>query len=88
MESLNALSTDAMNTDAMNTDALNTVARNTLAQATGDIGLSTQGAVIMTISIAIVTALAAFCVIKILREDSPKDHHHAPLDIDTRDRDN
>jgi hypothetical protein len=31
--------------------------------------------------------LCAFCFWRILRESTPSEHHHAPLDINTRDAD-
>ena len=43
--------------------------------------------VIMVFSIALVLGLMIFCIAYILREKSPSEHHHAPLDIDTRDVD-
>lgn len=49
-------------------------------------GLTVAGAIIMTLSIVGVLALSAFCMNKILREKHPSTHHHAPLDIDTHDR--
>ena len=50
-------------------------------------GLSTAGATIMTLSVLLVLGLCAFCFWRILREAAPSEHHHAPLDIDTRDLD-
>lgn len=50
-------------------------------------GLTTGGATIMIASIVLVTSLLAFCIVRILREPNPETHHHAPLDIDTKDYD-
>ncbi len=50
-------------------------------------GLTPAGTVIMTLSILGVLGLCAFCMNKILREKRPSEHHHAPLEIDTRDTD-
>ena len=50
-------------------------------------GLSAVGATIMTLSVLLVLGLCAFCFWRILREAAPSEHHHAPLDIDTRDLD-
>ncbi len=58
-----------------------------LAQAARETtGLTVAGAIIMTVSIGGVLALSAFCMNKILREKQPSERHHAPLDIDTHDR--
>ena len=57
-----------------------------LAQASGaPTGLTFAGGLIMTVSVALVLGLAAFCMSRILREEKPAGHHHAPLDIDTPD---
>lgn len=55
--------------------------------ATHEGGLTVAGAVIMTLSILLVLGLAVFCMVRILREKHPEEHHHAPLDIDTHDTD-
>ena len=55
--------------------------------ATGGVGLTTGGLVVMTVSVVLVLGLMIFCMSQILGEKSPTEHHHAPLDIDTRDRD-
>jgi ABC-type nickel/cobalt efflux system permease component RcnA len=47
--------------------------------------LTSAGAAIMTVSVLLVLGLCAFCFWRILREPTPSEHHHAPLDIDTRD---
>lgn len=58
-----------------------------LGQANGDeVRLTFAGGVIMVVSICLVLGLLAFCLTRILRESHPETHHHAPLDIDTRDR--
>ena len=57
------------------------------AQAGGDaVRLEPAGLVVMVLSVAIVTGLTLFCIIRILRESSPSAHYHAPLDIDTHGR--
>ena len=48
-------------------------------------GLTTGGWMMMLGSIGLVTSLCVFCVVRIFRENKPSEHHHAPLDIDTRD---
>jgi hypothetical protein len=48
-------------------------------------GLTAAGAVIMMGSILLVLGLTTFCMARVLREPQPKEHHHAPLDIDTHD---
>ena len=50
-------------------------------------GLTTAGAIVMASSILLVIGLSVFCAIQILRDPDPSEHHHAPLDIDTHDRD-
>ena len=59
-----------------------------LAQAvSGDVRLTTGGAVIMVTCIILVLGLMTFCMTRILREKNPEEHHHSPLDIDTHDLD-
>ncbi len=48
-------------------------------------GLTTGGWAMMLGSIAMVTALLIFCIVRIFSESKPSEHHHAPLDIDTGD---
>ena len=48
-------------------------------------GLNASGWTLMLLCIGLVTVLMAFCYYRILREPRPSEHHHAPLDIDTRD---
>ncbi|MCH8966332.1 MAG: hypothetical protein IID43_01515 [Planctomycetes bacterium] len=50
-------------------------------------GLTIGGMIIMVCSIGLVLALSGFCMVKILGEQKPTEHHHAPLDIDTHDLD-
>jgi hypothetical protein len=64
-----------------------TALRTLLAQSPDtDVVLEPSGMVVMVLSILLVLGLMAFCIIRILREPTPQNHHHAPLDIDTRDR--
>jgi len=51
------------------------------------VALTVGGAIIMTLSIALVLGLNVFCMARILRETKPGEHLHAPLDIDTHDLD-
>jgi hypothetical protein len=39
----------------------------------------------MVLSILLVLGLTVFCLVRILGEKRPAEHHHAPLDIDTHD---
>ncbi len=48
-------------------------------------GLNASGLTLMLLCIGLVTVLMVFCYYRILREPRPSEHHHAPLDIDTRD---
>lgn len=64
------------------------IAMGWLAQAAVDTTrLNVGGVIIMSASIAMVLGLSAFCMVRILSEKKPSDHHHAPLDIDTKDLD-
>ena len=58
-----------------------------LAQNSEPAGLTTGGIVVMIFSCGLVLGLLIFCLSKILSEEHPEAHHHAPLDIDTRDTD-
>jgi hypothetical protein len=59
-----------------------------IAQSGSDeVTLTVGGAAIMTLSVALVVGLNVFCMSRILREQKPSEHHHAPLDIDTHDQD-
>ena len=49
-------------------------------------GLTAAGWTVMIACIALVCGLIVFCYYRILREPRPSQHHHAPLDIDTKDR--
>lgn len=49
-------------------------------------GLTAGGCAVMIGCIALVCGLMAFCFYRILHEARPSEHHHAPLDIDTHDR--
>ena len=54
-----------------------------LAQAAENhVTLTTTGATIMILSVGLVLALNVFCMARILGERRPKEHHHAPLEID------
>ncbi|MCP4248570.1 MAG: hypothetical protein GY778_16090 [bacterium] len=52
-----------------------------------EVQLTIGGTVIMTLCIAMVLGLCAFCFRHVLREDQPTEHHHAPADVDTGDLD-
>ena len=57
-----------------------------LAQAgTEEMRLTAGGMVIMSASIMLVLGLMLFCIVRILKEKHPEEHHHVPLDIDTHD---
>ena len=58
-----------------------------LIAVAGVAGLSPAGWVMMIGSVGLVLALCAFCVHRALREPHPEQHMHAPLDIDTHDKD-
>ena len=49
--------------------------------------LEPSGMIVMGISITIVCGLSLFCIVHLLREKDPGEHHHVPLDIDTGDTD-
>ncbi len=61
---------------------LTTLPATVLAQ---EVTLTTQGAVIMVLCVSLVLGLTVFCMSRILGEQRPQEHHHAPLDIDTHD---
>lgn len=50
-------------------------------------GLNAAGWTVMVVCIGLVCGLCAFCYYRLLREPTPSEHHHAPLEIDTHDRD-
>ncbi len=47
--------------------------------------LNAGGWVLMILCIGFVCSLCAFCVWRLMREERPGEHHHAPLDINTHD---
>ncbi len=47
--------------------------------------LTITGALLMTLSVGMVLALSGYCLWRILSEKRPEEHHHTPLDNDTRD---
>lgn len=47
--------------------------------------LTISGTIVMLVTVGLVLALSAYCMWHILLEKRPKEHHHAPLDIDTHD---
>lgn len=49
--------------------------------------LNGAGLTLLIVCIGFVLALAGFCFKRLLSQPRPGDHHHAPLDIDTRDHD-
>ena len=49
-------------------------------------GLTASGAAMMALSILMVLGLCLFCLVRIARSNRPSEHHHAPLDGDTHDR--
>ncbi len=49
-------------------------------------GLTAAGWTMMIGCIGFVCGLCAFCFYRLLHEPRPSEHHHAPLDIDTRDQ--
>ncbi len=52
----------------------------------GAMTLTLSGALVMGLSILLVLVLCGFCLGRILSERHPESHHHAPLDIETGDR--
>ncbi|MGD2110860.1 MAG: hypothetical protein PVI86_15890 [Phycisphaerae bacterium] len=59
-----------------------------IAQAPAEeVTLTVGGIVVMAFSIVLVLGLLTFCMTRILGEQTPADHHHTPLDIDTHDYD-
>ena len=45
------------------------------------------GWIMMILSVGSVTTLTGWCFWRVLRTPHPEEHLHAPLDIDTHDRD-
>ena len=58
-----------------------------LATASTAGGLTPAGWAMLIGSVGMVLALCAFCIYRALREPHPEEHMHAPLDIDTHDKD-
>lgn len=50
-------------------------------------GLTTGGIAMMVGCMGFVLGLCLFCVVRLLRDTNPAEHHHVPLDIDTHDTD-
>lgn len=48
--------------------------------------MTTAGWVFMLSSVTFVVALVSFCFYRVLKQPSSTEHMHAPLDVDTRDR--
>ena len=48
--------------------------------------MSLAGWVFMTCSLGFVLALTVFCFYRVLAKPATTEHMHAPLDIDTQDR--
>jgi len=57
-----------------------------LAAAGAQPELTAGGWAIMLVSVGLVIWLTLFCIVRIMRETRPHEHHHAPLEIDTHDR--
>jgi len=66
---------------------MNTLGKLLAQTAEPELTLTAGGALIMTVSVLIVLALMGFCFWRLLREPRPSEHHRAPLDIETGDRD-
>ena len=49
--------------------------------------MTTGGWILMTLSCGTVLGLTAFCYYRVLTSCGPDEHMHAPLEIDTRDKD-
>jgi len=47
--------------------------------------LTAGGWIMMSASILMVCGLSTFCLYRILRDPTPSQDHHAPLEIDTKD---
>lgn len=48
--------------------------------------MTLAGWIFMLVSVAFVVALLVFCFARVLRRPNANERLHAPLDIDTRDR--
>lgn len=62
-----------------------TIATATVDATAMNTGLNIGGWIMMIGCVGLVCGLAAYCYWRVLREPTPSEHHHAPLDIDTRD---
>lgn len=49
--------------------------------------LNTAGWIVMIGCLTLVCSLCVFCFYRLVREPRPSEHHHTPLDIDTKDLD-
>lgn len=49
--------------------------------------MTVAGWILMCSSVGFVLALTVFCFYRVMRTPAPKEHMHAPLDIDTHERD-
>lgn len=49
--------------------------------------MTPAGWIMMILSITAVTSLVTFCYYKVLTKPQSTEHMHAPIDIDTKDRD-
>lgn len=48
--------------------------------------MTTGGWILLVLSVGFVTSLTAFCFYRVLRTPHSEEHLHAPLDIDTKDK--
>lgn len=48
--------------------------------------MTAAGWVLMTCSIGFVVALTGFCFYRVFQTPEPREHVHAPLEIDTKER--
>jgi hypothetical protein len=56
------------------------------ARVAEDSAVTLAGWILMGCSVGFVLALTAFCFYRVMRTPEPKEHMHAPLDIDTHER--
>jgi len=49
--------------------------------------MTLAGWLLMTSSVGFVVGLSIFCFTRVLRSSAPGEHLHAPLDIDTHEKD-
>ena len=47
--------------------------------------LNASGWIVMIGCVGLVCGLVVYCYWRVLGEPKPSEHHHAPLDIDTKD---